>query len=128
MGGNVPFGYDADGRTLTINAAEARAIRRIYALYRETGSLLAVRERVSAAEKRAYVLADNKLALNAGGSDDVGDDAPMVVFGVADIEAAHKTLLSRGVALEDIFDAGGGVKVAQGRDPEKNPISIEQRG
>ena len=47
MGGNVPFGYDADGRTLTINAAEARAIRRIYALYRETGSLLAVRERVA---------------------------------------------------------------------------------
>jgi len=47
MGGNVPFGYDADGRTLTINAAEARAIRRIYALYRETGSILAVRERAA---------------------------------------------------------------------------------
>lgn len=69
-----------------------------------------------------------KLALNSGGSNNVGDDAPMIVFGVADIEAAHKTLLGRGVALEDIFDAGGGVKVAQGRDPEKNPISIEQRG
>jgi len=69
-----------------------------------------------------------KLALNAGGSNNVGDDAPMVVFGVLDIETAHKTLLARGVALEDIFDAGGGVRVAQGRDPEKNPISIEQRG
>jgi CBS domain-containing protein len=69
-----------------------------------------------------------KLALNAGGSNNVGDDAPMVVFGVADIEAARSTLLERGVALEEIFDAGGGVKVAQGRDPEKNPISLEQRG
>jgi predicted enzyme related to lactoylglutathione lyase len=69
-----------------------------------------------------------KLALNAGGSDDVGDDAPMIVFGVLDIEAARNTLLARGVVLEEIFDAGGGVKVAQGRDPEKNPISIEQRG
>lgn len=68
-----------------------------------------------------------KLALNAGGSDDVGDDAPMVVFGVADIETARATLLQRGVQLEEIFDAGGGVKVAQGRDPEKNPISLEQR-
>jgi CBS domain-containing protein len=69
-----------------------------------------------------------KLALNAGGSNNVGDDAPMIVFGVADIEAARNTLLERGVALEEIFDAGGGVKVAQGRDPEKNPISLEQRG
>jgi CBS domain-containing protein len=68
-----------------------------------------------------------KLALNAGGSNNVGDDAPMVVFGVLDIEAARSTLLERGVVLEEIFDAGGGVKVAQGRDPEKNPISIEQR-
>ena len=69
-----------------------------------------------------------KLALNGGGSNNVGDDAPMVVFGVADIETARNTLLARGVALEEIFDAGDGVKVAQGRDPEKNPISIEQRG
>lgn len=69
-----------------------------------------------------------KLALNAGGSNNVGDDAPMIVFGVADIEAARSTLLARGVLLEEIFDAGGGVKVAQGRDPEKNPLSIEQRG
>jgi CBS domain-containing protein len=69
-----------------------------------------------------------QLALNAGGSNNVGDDAPMVVFGVSDIEAARNALISRGVMLEEIFDAGGGVKVAQGRDPEKNPISIEQRG
>jgi CBS domain-containing protein/predicted enzyme related to lactoylglutathione lyase len=69
-----------------------------------------------------------KLALNAGGSNNVGDDAPMIVFGVADIEAARNTLLSRGVMLEEVFDAGAGVKVAQGRDPEKNPISLEQRG
>lgn len=68
-----------------------------------------------------------KLALNAGGSNNVGDDAPMVVFGVTDIEAARTALLARGLALEDVFDAGGGVKVAQGRDPEKNPISLEQR-
>ena len=51
----------------------------------------------------------------------------MVVFGVTDIEAARTALLARGLALEDVFDAGGGVKVAQGRDPEKNPISLEQR-
>jgi CBS domain-containing protein len=68
-----------------------------------------------------------KLALNAGGSGRLGEDAPMIVFGVPDIELARTALLSRGVALEEIFDAGGGVKVAQGRDPEGNPISLEQR-
>lgn len=68
-----------------------------------------------------------KLALNAGGSGRLGEDAPMIVFGVPDIELAHRTLVARGVALEEIFDAGGGIKVAQGRDPEGNPISLEQR-
>jgi CBS domain-containing protein/predicted enzyme related to lactoylglutathione lyase len=68
-----------------------------------------------------------KLALNAGGSGRMGEDAPMIVFGVADIELARTTLLGRGVALEEIFDAGNGVKVVQGRDPEGNPISLEQR-
>ena len=68
-----------------------------------------------------------KLALNLGGSGRVGEDAPMIVFGVSDIEAARTTLLERGVALEEIFDAGDGVKVVQGRDAEGNPISLEQR-
>ena len=68
-----------------------------------------------------------KLALNLGGSGRVGEDAPMIVFGVEDIEAARTTLLARGVALEEIFDAGDGVKVVQGRDAEGNPISLEQR-
>jgi CBS domain-containing protein len=68
-----------------------------------------------------------KLALNAGGSGRLGEDAPMVVFGVTDIEYARTTLLARGVALEEVFDAGAGTKVVQGRDPEGNPISLEQR-
>ena len=68
-----------------------------------------------------------KLALNLGGSGRVGEDAPMIVFGVSDIEAARTTLLERGVALEEVFDAGDGVKVVQGRDAEGNPISLEQR-
>ncbi len=68
-----------------------------------------------------------RLALNLGGSGRVGEDAPMIVFGVSDIEAARTILLERGVALEEIFDAGDGVRVVQGRDAEGNPISLEQR-
>jgi hypothetical protein len=35
MGGLVPLGYDADGRTLKINEAEAATVRRLYDLYQE---------------------------------------------------------------------------------------------
>ena len=41
MGGNVPLGYDANERTLVINPAEAETVRRIFALYRELGCVLA---------------------------------------------------------------------------------------
>ena len=37
MGGNVPLGYDASGRMLVLNPAEAETVRRIFALYRELG-------------------------------------------------------------------------------------------
>lgn len=44
MGGNVPLGYDLDGRTLTINDAEAMSVRRIYALYEEHRAINKVRD------------------------------------------------------------------------------------
>jgi DNA invertase Pin-like site-specific DNA recombinase len=47
MGGNVPLGYRAQGRTLAIDEAEAGVIRQVYALYRTEGSILAVRERMA---------------------------------------------------------------------------------
>ncbi len=47
MGGLVPLGYDADGRTLKINEREAATIRKLYDLYQEHG---AVREVKAAAD------------------------------------------------------------------------------
>src|SRR5271155_4460275 len=44
MGGNVPLGYDASGRALVINPAEAETVRRIFALYRELGCVRRVKE------------------------------------------------------------------------------------
>ncbi|MEL6735543.1 MAG: recombinase family protein, partial [Pseudomonadota bacterium] len=44
MGGLVPLGYDADGRTLKINEAEALTVRRLYDLYLEHGTLREVKE------------------------------------------------------------------------------------
>ncbi|MEM6857920.1 MAG: recombinase family protein [Pseudomonadota bacterium] len=39
MGGRVPTGYDADGRTLKVNEAEAQTIRRLFDLYLELGQV-----------------------------------------------------------------------------------------
>jgi site-specific DNA recombinase len=44
MGGLVPLGYDADGRTLKINQKEAPVIRKIYDLYLAHGSIPAVKQ------------------------------------------------------------------------------------
>ena len=44
MGGYVPLGYDADGRTLRINESEAKTVRTAYDLYREHGTIREVKE------------------------------------------------------------------------------------
>ncbi|WP_170763693.1 recombinase family protein [Ruegeria lacuscaerulensis] len=44
MGGNVPLGYQADGRTLKIDEEESATIRALYELYLEHQTILDVRE------------------------------------------------------------------------------------
>src|ERR1700751_8838 len=44
MGGNVPLGYDANERTLVFNPAEAKTVRRLFALYRQLGWVRRVKE------------------------------------------------------------------------------------
>src|SRR5713226_5720466 len=44
MGGLVPLGYDASERGLVINLGEAETVRRIFASYRELGSVRRVKE------------------------------------------------------------------------------------
>ncbi len=46
MGGWVPLGYDADGRTLRINEVEAGTVRRIYDLYCHHGTVREVKTAV----------------------------------------------------------------------------------
>ena len=44
MGGNVPFGYDAEGRTLKIRDDEAETVRTLYRLYQEHGAIRQVKD------------------------------------------------------------------------------------
>jgi len=52
MGGNVPLGYDPNGRTLTINEAEAKSIRTLFELYEEHGAVRMVKEAAAALSLR----------------------------------------------------------------------------
>lgn len=65
------------------------------------------------------------LALHGGGKRRLGEDAPKIVFRVADIEAARAELLKRGVSLGETRPAAPGVRVCDGVDPEGNKLSIE---
>jgi len=65
------------------------------------------------------------LALHAGGQGRHGDDAPTLVFAVADIATAGAALSAAGARLAPPFEAAPGVMVAKGRDPEGNAFSLE---
>ena len=58
MGGHVPLGYEQDGRTLSINEAEAETVRTLYALYRKHGTL----RQVKAEADRLGLLTKQRLA------------------------------------------------------------------
>ncbi len=53
MGGSVPLGYEADGRTLKIDESEATTIRTLYDLYLKHGTLRDVKERAEELDLRS---------------------------------------------------------------------------
>ena len=55
MGGNVPLGYEPDGRTLKIKEADARIIRTIYDLYRRHGNVRTAKTEVDKLELKTAV-------------------------------------------------------------------------
>jgi DNA invertase Pin-like site-specific DNA recombinase len=72
MGGNLPLGYDANGRTLAINPAEAEQVRRIFARYLELGSVHVLRDELEA----GGVVSKRRLRFRAGGRLGVGMPVP----------------------------------------------------
>ena len=65
------------------------------------------------------------LALHGGGQRRLGEDAPNIVFRVADIQAAREELVRQGVSLGQARTPAPGVWVCDGVDPEGNKFSIE---
>jgi hypothetical protein len=65
--------------------------------------------------------------LHGGGKQRIGEDAPKIVFHVADVEQARHMLMERGVTVGAIRSPAPGVIVADGWDPEGNKFSIETK-
>jgi membrane protease YdiL (CAAX protease family)/catechol 2,3-dioxygenase-like lactoylglutathione lyase family enzyme len=65
------------------------------------------------------------LVLHAGGKQQLGEDAPKIVFQVTDIHTARSTLIERGVELGEVQSPALNVLVCDGRDPEGNAFSLE---
>ncbi len=55
MGGSVPFGYEADGRTLRIVKSEAETVKTLYDIYLEQGTVRAVCAEASRLDLRTRV-------------------------------------------------------------------------
>lgn len=45
---------------------------------------------------------------------------------VADIDAAHRELVGRGIEVGDVVDVGGGVKYAGLTDPDGNTLTLQE--
>jgi predicted enzyme related to lactoylglutathione lyase len=65
------------------------------------------------------------LVLHGGGKRRLGEDAPKIVFRVADVHAARAELVGRGVSLGEARSPAPDVWVCDGADPEGNKFSIE---
>ncbi len=66
MGGYVPLGYDADGRTLKINPDEAKTIRTLYDLYLKYKLIRLVKEEAFKLELRSKLRTNSKGVTRGG--------------------------------------------------------------
>jgi len=72
MGGNVPLGYQADGRTLKIDDGEAETIRKLYELYRAHTTIREVKYRAEGLGLRSRRRERSGGRVSGGGSFDRG--------------------------------------------------------
>ena len=96
MGGFVPLGYDADGRTLKINDAEAKTVRKLYELYEGLGTVRAVKdaaENLGLRSKRRTTLAGKQ---SGGCCFDRGHIHQILTNPIYAGRIKHKTLIYEG--------------------------------
>ena len=96
MGGLVPLGYDADGRTLKINEAEAETIRRLYNLYEIHGTVRQVKDVADNLQLRTKRRETTAGKQTGGGRFDRGHIHHILTNPIYAGRIKHKTLIHDG--------------------------------
>jgi predicted enzyme related to lactoylglutathione lyase len=65
------------------------------------------------------------LALHAGGTGDLGKDAPKFTFFVQDLDQTKAELSAKGVTTTETTNPAPGIYICEGRDPEGNRFSLQ---
>lgn len=65
------------------------------------------------------------LALHSQGEGQMGQDGPVLVFTVENLDLVHAELVAEGVDLDEIEELEPGLRLARGRDPEGFPFTLE---
>ena len=97
MGGCIPLGYDADGRTLTINETEARTVRRVFELYGKHGTIRAVSIEAERLGLRSKVRTSRSGATTGGRILDRGHIHHILTNPVYAGNIRHKNLVHEGL-------------------------------
>ena len=96
MGGNVPMGYNADGRTLRINEPEAQTIRILYDLYEQHQTVRAVKEEADRLELRTKKRTRKSGDVSGGGAFDRGHIHHILTNPIYAGRIRHKTKIFNG--------------------------------
>ena len=67
------------------------------------------------------------LTLHAGGKKRISDDAPKLVFRVANIHASRYDFIEKDVQMGEVYAPTPGILISEGKDPEGNAFAIEHR-
>jgi site-specific DNA recombinase len=96
MGGQVPLGYDADGRTLKINETEAETIRSLYDLYEQLGTVRNVKHAADGLGLRSRQRTGSDGTLTGGISFDRGHIYQLLTNPIYAGRIRHKALVHEG--------------------------------
>lgn len=96
MGGNVPLGYEADGRTLKINNPDAKTICHLYDLYEQHQTVRAVKEEADRLKLRTKKQTRKSGEVSGGGAFDRGHIHHILTNPIYAERIRHKTKVFEG--------------------------------
>lgn len=128
MGGMVPLGYDADGRTLKPNAQEAKTVQSIYSLYFKHRTIRKVKEHADRLGLRSKARISKRSKKTSGGNPfGLGHTHAILTNPIYAGRIRHKDKVYAGnhppIVEPDLFDKVQTLLQQQSRKPRGKPQS-----